>query len=118
MPNFHAVPASGQIADVKSPGTVGQREEWGIRDHDRGAHPRVQDIAVYFNNANPLQPLRDTSPVRQADIEQSVSAQTCVHGVKNWIAVLEQQFAADRSHLNVRRKRALPIVQNKLHWQH
>jgi len=118
MPNFHAVPARGQVAEVKSPGTVGHREEWGIRDHDRAAHPRVQDIAVDSNNADPLQPLRDTSPVRQADIEQSVSAQTCVHGVKNRIAVLEQQFAADGSHLNVRRKRTLPIVKNKLHWQH
>ena len=62
-----------------------------------------------------VQPFCNLAPCRQADVEQSLFAQARVHGVKNRIAIFQQQVAADGGDLDMRREGALFIVEDQLH---
>jgi hypothetical protein len=75
----------------------------------------MEHIAVDSNETDSVQPFRHLAPPRQADVEQSLFAQARVHGMKNRIAILEQQIAAQGCDLDMRRECALFIVEYELH---
>jgi len=112
MPDLGAVSPCWQFLYKKISVPVAHRKIWRIRHDDRSAHPGMEHIAIDSYDSEAIQPFRNLPPSWQANVEQSLFAQTRVHCVKNRIAVLEQQFAARRGYLDVRRKGALLIVEN------
>ena len=64
------------------------------------------------DNAASCERLRDLSPPGKPYVEQRLGAQTGMHSVKNRIAVLEAQLAAQRRHLDMRSKSAVAIIEN------
>ena len=115
MPDLHLVWACRQLIDDEFSMLVTNREICSPGNHDDSAHPCMEHIAVDSDETDSIQPFRHLAPCRQADVEQSLFAQARVDGVKNRIAVLKQQVAADRGYLDMRREGALLIVEDQLH---
>ena len=115
MPNFYLVWACGQLIDDEFSILIANRKVWGPGNDDDSAHPCMEYIAIDSDEADTVQPFCNLAPRRQTDIEQRLLAHTGVHGVKDRIAVFQQQVAAERGYLDMRRKGALFIVEDQLH---
>ncbi len=115
MPDFHLVWARRQLIDDEFSMLVGNREIGSPGNNDDSAHPSMEHIAVDSDETDSVQPFCNLAPCRQTDVEQSLFAKARVYGVKNRIAILEQQFTAYGRDLDMRRECALFIVEDQFH---
>ncbi len=112
MPDLSPVLPRWQLLHDEISVLVTDGKVWRVGDDDDSAHPCVQHITVNSDDADSVQPFRDLSPSRQADVKQCLVTDARMHCVEDRVAILEQQFAADCTDLKVRRKRTLLIVEN------
>jgi hypothetical protein len=113
MPDLHVVGTDGKIGERKCAPLIADRVVRRIGDDDGGAHPGMEHVAVDADHAGPIEPFDHLAPFRQTDIEQCFPTQAGVHGVQDGVAVLEQNFAADRRDLKMWNKGAVLVIQNQ-----
>ena len=87
MPDLHLIAARRQMIDDEFSILVADRKILRPGNDDDSAHPCVEHIAVDFDDTDSVQTFCNSSPCRQADVEQSLFAKARVHGVKNRIGI-------------------------------